>query len=188
MPAPHPQGLDVVYWIAPEAGQAKSSTPHVFHLCPDVSPLRGKTVNSGSVTEAENATRITKQIPMEQRQCGLPRHKSPIFTIFTHGNIARRLRCEVPEVREERVSRYHAPFVRSDDLKEPPPPSHTRSPVGQRIFESGSRAQKSARSPGPSAFSRDETPGALAGRPKSPDQIVCRFTAQGFWSLPCPIS
>ena len=32
----------------------------------------GKTVNTGSVTEAysENATRITKQIPMEQKQCG----------------------------------------------------------------------------------------------------------------------
>ncbi len=70
--AAHPEGLDVVYWIAPEAGRAKSSTPHVFHLCTDVSPLRGKTVNSGSVTQAysENATRITKQIPMEQRQCG----------------------------------------------------------------------------------------------------------------------
>jgi hypothetical protein len=29
-------------------------------------------VNSGSVTQAyaENATRITKQIPMEQKQCG----------------------------------------------------------------------------------------------------------------------
>jgi hypothetical protein len=29
-------------------------------------------VNHGSVTEAyaENATRITKQIPMEQKQCG----------------------------------------------------------------------------------------------------------------------
>jgi hypothetical protein len=37
-----------------------------------VSPLRGKKVNSGSVTQAyaENANRITKQIPMEQRQCG----------------------------------------------------------------------------------------------------------------------
>jgi hypothetical protein len=65
-------GQDVVYWIAPENGQKRASTPHVFHLCPDVSPLRGKTVNSGSVTEAysENATRITKQIPMEQKQCG----------------------------------------------------------------------------------------------------------------------
>jgi hypothetical protein len=70
--AEHPEGLDVVYWIAPENGAKRSSTPHVFHLCEDVSPLRGKTVNKGSVTEAyaENATRITKQIPMEQRQCG----------------------------------------------------------------------------------------------------------------------
>jgi hypothetical protein len=34
--------------------------------------LKGKTVNHGSVTQAyaENATRITKQIPMEQKQCG----------------------------------------------------------------------------------------------------------------------
>jgi hypothetical protein len=70
--AAHPNGLDVVYWIAPENGAKTSSTPHVFHLCEGVSPLRGKTVNSGSVTEAysENATRITKQIPMEQKQCG----------------------------------------------------------------------------------------------------------------------
>ena len=65
-------GQDVVYWIAPENGAKKSSTPHVFHICQGVSPLRGKTVNSGSVTQAysENATRITKQIPMEQKQCG----------------------------------------------------------------------------------------------------------------------
>jgi hypothetical protein len=70
--AAHPAGQDVVYWIAPENGAKKSSTPHVFHICGGVSPLRGKTVNSGSVTEAyaENATRITKQIPMEQKQCG----------------------------------------------------------------------------------------------------------------------
>jgi hypothetical protein len=70
--AANPAGLDVVYWIAPENGAKKSATPHVFHLCQDVSPLRGKTVNKGSVTEAysENATRITKQIPMEQKQCG----------------------------------------------------------------------------------------------------------------------
>ncbi len=70
--AANPAGLDVVYWIAPENGAKRSSTPHVFHLCADVSPLRGKTVNSGSVTLAysENASRITKQIPMEQRQCG----------------------------------------------------------------------------------------------------------------------
>ncbi|MGN6155898.1 MAG: hypothetical protein ACTHN4_09220 [Sphingomicrobium sp.] len=65
-------GQDVVYWIAPESGAKKSATPHVFHICAGVSPLRGKTVNSGSVTQAysENATRITKQIPMEQKQCG----------------------------------------------------------------------------------------------------------------------
>jgi hypothetical protein len=65
-------GKDVVYWIAPENGAKKSTTPHVFHICEGVSPLRGKTVNSGSVTQAysENATRITKQIPMEQSQCG----------------------------------------------------------------------------------------------------------------------
>jgi hypothetical protein len=70
--AEHPAGQDVVYWIAPENGARKSSTPHVFHLCSDVSPLRGKNVNHGSVTEAysENATRITKQISMEQKQCG----------------------------------------------------------------------------------------------------------------------
>ena len=70
--AANPNGLDVVYWIAPEGGAKKSATPHVFHICQGVSPLRGKTVNKGSVTEAysENATRITKQIPMEQKQCG----------------------------------------------------------------------------------------------------------------------
>jgi len=70
--AEHPTGQDVVYWIAPENGAKKSATPHVFHLCAGVSPLRGKTVNHGSVTEAyaENATRITKQIGMEQKQCG----------------------------------------------------------------------------------------------------------------------
>ena len=66
------KGQDVVYWIAPEGGAKKSATPHVFHLCSGVSPLRGKTVNSGSVTQAysQNATRITKQVPMEQKQCG----------------------------------------------------------------------------------------------------------------------
>jgi len=70
--AANPNGLDVVYWIAPENGAKKSATPHVFHICQAVSPLKGKTVNSGSVTQAysENATRITKQIPMEQKQCG----------------------------------------------------------------------------------------------------------------------
>jgi len=70
--AAHPAGQDVVYWIAPENGAKKSTTPHVFHICQGVSPLRGKAVNKGSVTQAyaENATRITKQIPMEQKQCG----------------------------------------------------------------------------------------------------------------------
>ena len=70
--AAHPAGQDVVYWIAPENGAKKSATPHVFHICEGVSPLRNKTVNHGSVTQAyaENATRITKQIPMEQKQCG----------------------------------------------------------------------------------------------------------------------
>jgi hypothetical protein len=65
-------GQDVVYWIAPENGAKKATTPHVFHICKEVSPLRDKVVNSGSVTQAysENATRITKQIPMEQKQCG----------------------------------------------------------------------------------------------------------------------
>jgi hypothetical protein len=68
----NPAGQDVVYWIAPENGAKKSAAPHVFHLCERVSPLRGKTVHEGSVTQAyaENATRITKQIPMEQKQCG----------------------------------------------------------------------------------------------------------------------
>jgi hypothetical protein len=70
--AAHPGGQDVVYWIAPENGAKTSATPHVFHLCEGVSPLRGKAVNHGSVTQAyaENATRITKQIAMEQKQCG----------------------------------------------------------------------------------------------------------------------
>jgi len=70
--ADNPTGQDVVYWIAPKAGAERSSAPLVFHLCEDVSPLRGKNVNSGSVTEAyaQNAVRLTKQIVMEQRQCG----------------------------------------------------------------------------------------------------------------------
>jgi hypothetical protein len=70
--AANPGGLDVVYWIAPENGAKKAVTPHVFHLCEATSPLRGKVVNRGSVTEAyaQNATRITKQIAMEQSQCG----------------------------------------------------------------------------------------------------------------------
>jgi hypothetical protein len=70
--AEHPAGQDVVYWIAPENGAKTASTPHVFHLCEAVGPLSGKTVNHGSVTEAyaQNAIRITKQIAMEQQQCG----------------------------------------------------------------------------------------------------------------------
>jgi tryptophan-rich sensory protein len=73
----NPAGLDVVYWIAPENGAKRSSTPHVFHLCNKVSTLRDKTVNSGSVTQAysENAVRITKQIGMEQSQCGFAKSK-----------------------------------------------------------------------------------------------------------------
>lgn len=65
-------GQDVVYWIAPKNGAEKSSSKLVFHLCENVSTLRGKTVNSGSVTEAyaQNAVRLTKQLTMEQRQCG----------------------------------------------------------------------------------------------------------------------
>ena len=65
-------GQDTVYWIAPKDGKTKSSSKLVFHLCEDVSTLRGKVVNSGSVTEAyaQNAVRLTKQIKMEQRQCG----------------------------------------------------------------------------------------------------------------------
>jgi hypothetical protein len=75
--AANPAGQDVVYWIAPENGAKKSATPHVFHICAAVSPLRGKTVNHGSVTDAyaENATRITKQIGMEQKQCGFSASK-----------------------------------------------------------------------------------------------------------------
>jgi len=65
-------GQDVVYWIAPKDGAEKSASKLVFHLCPEVSTLRGKVVNSGSVTEAyaQNAVRLTKQIKMEQNQCG----------------------------------------------------------------------------------------------------------------------
>ena len=75
--ADHPAGQDVVYWIAPENGAKTSATPHVFHICEGVSPLRGKTVNHGSVAEAyaENATRISKQIAMEQSQCGFAKAK-----------------------------------------------------------------------------------------------------------------
>ena len=71
--ADNPNGRDVVYWIAPKNGAERASSPLVFHLCEDVSTLRGKVVNSGSVTEAyaQNAVRLTRQITMEQRQCGL---------------------------------------------------------------------------------------------------------------------
>ncbi|QCI96354.1 MULTISPECIES: hypothetical protein [unclassified Novosphingobium] len=74
----HPAGQDVVYWIAPENGAKTSATPHVFHLCEAVSPLRGKTVNHGSVAEAyaQNANRITKQIAMEQSQCGFKKSEA----------------------------------------------------------------------------------------------------------------
>ena len=70
--AENPNGQDVVYWIAPKAGAEKSSSKLVFHLCENVSVLRGKTVNKGSVTEAyaQNAVRLTKQLKMEQKQCG----------------------------------------------------------------------------------------------------------------------
>jgi len=70
--AENPDGLDVVYWIAPKNGETKSKSKLVFHLCENVSTLRGKVVNSGSVTEAysQNAVRLTKQIKSEQRQCG----------------------------------------------------------------------------------------------------------------------
>ena len=68
----NPDGLDVVYWIAPKDGKTKSDSKLVFHLCENVSTLRNKVVNSGSVTEAysQNAVRLTKQIKSEQRQCG----------------------------------------------------------------------------------------------------------------------
>ncbi|MEO6041121.1 MAG: hypothetical protein ABIP41_04405 [Croceibacterium sp.] len=70
--AANPAGQDVVYWIAPENGAKTAATPHVFHICDRVSPLRGKTVNHGSVTDAysQNASRITKDLAMEQAQCG----------------------------------------------------------------------------------------------------------------------
>lgn len=68
----NPNGLDIVYWIAPKDGATKSSSKLVFHLCENVSTLRDKIVNSGSVTQAyaQNAVRLTKQIKSEQRQCG----------------------------------------------------------------------------------------------------------------------
>lgn len=65
-------GLDVVYWVAPKNGAEKSSHALVFHLCDDVSSLKDKNVNSGSVTEAyaQGAIRLTKQIKSEQNKCG----------------------------------------------------------------------------------------------------------------------
>ncbi|MEM7329733.1 MAG: hypothetical protein AAF437_13405 [Pseudomonadota bacterium] len=65
-------GNETVYWIAPPSGAEKHDSPRVFHLCENVSPLRDKNIVSGSVTEAyaQNAKRITKQITMEQNQCG----------------------------------------------------------------------------------------------------------------------
>lgn len=68
----NPNGLDVVYWIAPKDGKKKSDSQLVFHLCDSVSELRGKPVNKGSVTEAysQNAVRITKEIKSEQKHCG----------------------------------------------------------------------------------------------------------------------
>ena len=77
--ATHPNGQDVVYWIAPENGAKTAATPHVFHICEGVSPLKAKTVNHGSVTEAyaQNATRITKQLAMEQKQCGFTAAAEP---------------------------------------------------------------------------------------------------------------
>ena len=80
--AAHPAGQDVVYWIAPEQGARRSADPHVFHLCERVSPLRNKTVHHGSVAEAyaENATRITQQVSMEQRQCGFANSASASAT------------------------------------------------------------------------------------------------------------
>jgi len=68
----NPDGLDVVYWIAPKDGAKKSKHELVFHLCADVGVLKNKIVNSGSVTEAyaQNAVRLTKQLKSEQRACG----------------------------------------------------------------------------------------------------------------------
>ncbi|MEQ1498019.1 MAG: hypothetical protein ABL914_05110 [Novosphingobium sp.] len=68
----NPGGIDTVYWIAPKDGKKKADSALVFHLCENVSDLRGKTVNQGSVTEAygQNATRITKEVNSEQKQCG----------------------------------------------------------------------------------------------------------------------
>ena len=78
--AANPNGVDTVYWIASEKAGEKASTEHVFHLCQNVSVMRGKQVSSGTVTQAyaENAIRITKQIPMEQGQCGFAAPKEAV--------------------------------------------------------------------------------------------------------------
>jgi hypothetical protein len=62
--AAHSAGEDVVYWIAPENGAKKSAGPRLPQ-------------NHGFVTQAfaENATRITKQTPMEQKKCGFASSK-----------------------------------------------------------------------------------------------------------------
>lgn len=65
-------GLDTVYWVAPKAGETKSRSKLVFHLCENVRHLKDKKVNSGSVTEAyaQNAVRLTRELKSEQRACG----------------------------------------------------------------------------------------------------------------------
>src|SRR4051812_15303316 len=70
--AANPNGLDTVYWIAPENGAKKAATPHVFHICQGVSRLKGKTVNQGAVTQPypENARRTPNQTPRDQKQGG----------------------------------------------------------------------------------------------------------------------
>ena len=107
--AAHPDGQDIVYWIAPENGATKSDTPHVFHLCAAVSPLKDKTVNSGSVTEAyaQNAIRITKQIEMEQKQCG--------FTT-TRRHPQQRHPHQLPRRRNNSTARWRAAKARQRHL------------------------------------------------------------------------
>lgn len=65
-------GQDTVYWITPPENEERHDSPRVFHLCPEVSILEDKPISAGSVTEAyaQNAIRLTKQLVMEQRQCG----------------------------------------------------------------------------------------------------------------------
>ena len=67
-----------------------------------MSPPNGKSVNSGSVTEAyaQNATRITKQVEMEQKQCGFlvlqgnpPTFYRAQLLVLSRGNGALR-RCQ----------------------------------------------------------------------------------------------